>query len=33
MDPETEEPQVLKLLKPPTPVLEVTKSEDPDAVG
>ena len=33
IDQETDKPQVLKLLKPPSPVLEVTKSDDPKAIG
>ena len=33
IDPETDKPNVIKLLKPPSPVLEVTKSDDPDAMG
>lgn len=33
IDPETDKPNVIKLLKPPSPVLEVTKSDDPNAMG
>ena len=33
IDQETDKPQVLKLLKPPSPVLEVTKSDDPKAIS
>ena len=31
IDPETDKPNVVKLLKPPTPVFEITKSDDPNA--